>query len=307
MSLSMTSKSSSNLHFQSKPMAISSITSPPLATLNLSSNSPSSSMSDSSILSPKSLSDIKLQNSLSPLLYTPYPSSNVSSVPSSPDSQDSRRMTYHQMDKPSIESPSNSFSQHRTDHSYIHQRQPTRDRYYSQNHRLSNPNFYTNPSMEHRHVYGSYSPSAVSVSPLSLQERRQRNKAASAKYRAKKNQQHGEMRSLISSLTKENELLQRQLDHVKRENRRLKATCDRLRGKMLAERMLKKFLHQGEEEAGQLTGEETKLIDDDQHQIIQALKRFDEDIDFEDDEDETNRVGEQEKQRLYEPQDKKGN
>ncbi|KAI7870957.1 hypothetical protein BDF14DRAFT_1715932, partial [Spinellus fusiger] len=78
----------------------------------------------------------------------------------------------------------------------------------------------------------------------SLQERRQRNKAASAKYRAKKNQQHGEMRSLIDSITKENDLLSRQLDHAQRENSRLKATCDRLRGKMLAEKMLKRLLSQ---------------------------------------------------------------
>ncbi|KAI9318688.1 hypothetical protein BX666DRAFT_1836446, partial [Dichotomocladium elegans] len=63
---------------------------------------------------------------------------------------------------------------------------------------------------------------------LSLQERRQRNKAASAKYRAKKNQQHSEMRALISTLTKENEILSRQFEHLRRENIRLKATCDRL-------------------------------------------------------------------------------
>ena len=81
--------------------------------------------------------------------------------------------------------------------------------------------------------------------PLSLQERRQRNKAASAKYRAKKNQQHGEMRSLIASLTKENELLLRQLDHIKRENSRLKSTCDRLRGKKVAANILKRFLSSG--------------------------------------------------------------
>jgi radical SAM superfamily enzyme YgiQ (UPF0313 family) len=102
-----------------------------------------------------------------------------------------------------------------------------------------------------------------SLPPLSLQERRQRNKAASAKYRAKKNQQQGEMRTFISSLTKENELLQRQVDHVRRENNRLKTTCDQLRGKMLAEKMLKKLLDE------------------------EGMERFDEDIDFEeDDEDE---------------------
>ncbi|KAI8145808.1 hypothetical protein BJV82DRAFT_602341 [Fennellomyces sp. T-0311] len=78
--------------------------------------------------------------------------------------------------------------------------------------------------------------------PLSLQERRQRNKAASAKYRAKKNQQHGEMRSLIASLTRENELLQRQIEHYGQENSQLKATCDRLRGKMMAEKMIKRMM-----------------------------------------------------------------
>jgi hypothetical protein len=82
-----------------------------------------------------------------------------------------------------------------------------------------------------------------SNTPLTLNERRQRNKAASAKYRAKKNQQHGEMRFMISSLTKENDLLQRQLDQAREENRRLKSSCDKLRGKMLAEKMLKKLLN----------------------------------------------------------------
>lgn len=77
---------------------------------------------------------------------------------------------------------------------------------------------------------------------LSLQERRQRNKAASAKYRAKKNQQYGEMRNMITTLTKENELLSRQLEHVKRENIRLRSTYDRLRGKTVAAKILKHFL-----------------------------------------------------------------
>jgi regulator of replication initiation timing len=79
---------------------------------------------------------------------------------------------------------------------------------------------------------------------LSLQERRQRNKTASAKYRAKKNQQHHEMRSVIHSLTKENDVLLRQLEQVKSENRQLKYVCDKLRSKMMAEKMLKKMLQQ---------------------------------------------------------------
>ncbi|KAK4509546.1 uncharacterized protein ATC70_007898 [Mucor velutinosus] len=83
--------------------------------------------------------------------------------------------------------------------------------------------------------------------PLSIHERRLRNKTASAKYRAKKNQQHGEMRAMISTLTKENELLLRQLDHIQHENSHLKATCDRLRGKIMAQKMLKQYLVENEQ------------------------------------------------------------
>ncbi|ORY96288.1 hypothetical protein BCR43DRAFT_491429 [Syncephalastrum racemosum] len=113
-----------------------------------------------------------------------------------------------------------------------------------------------------QHFYAASS--EISAPPLSLQERRQRNKAASAKYRAKKNQQHCEMRRVIASLTRENELLQRQLDHVARENRHLKATCDRLRGKMLAERMLQRLLKnskKGERHPGHLSCEEIEDVE----------------------------------------------
>ncbi|ORZ25503.1 hypothetical protein BCR42DRAFT_298597, partial [Absidia repens] len=86
------------------------------------------------------------------------------------------------------------------------------------------------------------SPSSIS-GPLSLQERRQRNKTASAKYRAKKNQQHQGMRSMIHTMTKENDLLLRQLEQAKSENRQLKSVCDKLRSKMMAEKMFKKMLY----------------------------------------------------------------
>jgi hypothetical protein len=94
----------------------------------------------------------------------------------------------------------------------------------------------------------SENPSHNTSAPLSLHERRLRNKTASAKYRAKKNQQHGEMRAMISSLTKENELLLRQLDHVQHENGHLKSTCDRLRGKLMAQKMLKQYLVETEQQ-----------------------------------------------------------
>ncbi|KAI8328989.1 hypothetical protein BC941DRAFT_329068, partial [Chlamydoabsidia padenii] len=79
--------------------------------------------------------------------------------------------------------------------------------------------------------------------PLSLHERRIRNKTASAKYRAKKNQQYHEMRSMILSLTKENDVLIRQFEQLKADNRYLKSECDKFRSKMLAARMLKKMLN----------------------------------------------------------------
>ncbi|KAI8047727.1 uncharacterized protein B0P05DRAFT_447866, partial [Gilbertella persicaria] len=82
----------------------------------------------------------------------------------------------------------------------------------------------------------------------SLDERRLRNKTASAKYRAKKNQQHGEMRATISNLTKENELLMRQLEHTQLENNHLKATCDRLRGRIMAQKILKQYLVESEQQ-----------------------------------------------------------
>lgn len=50
------------------------------------------------------------------------------------------------------------------------------------------------------------------------------------------------MRNMITTLTKENELLSRQLEHVKRENIRLRSTYDRLRGKTVAAKILKHFL-----------------------------------------------------------------
>ncbi|KAL0075860.1 hypothetical protein J3Q64DRAFT_1625649, partial [Phycomyces blakesleeanus] len=79
-----------------------------------------------------------------------------------------------------------------------------------------------------------------SVAPiLTLQERRLRNKTASAKYRQKKNQQQNEMRQMIGCLSEQNAVLERQLQELRTENERLKAITDRLRGKIVAKKMLK--------------------------------------------------------------------
>ncbi|KAH8551876.1 hypothetical protein BGW37DRAFT_405557, partial [Umbelopsis sp. PMI_123] len=61
---------------------------------------------------------------------------------------------------------------------------------------------------------------------LSLAERRERNKAASAKYRAKKHAVTTQMSVKIEELTASNAHLQRELDEALRENQRLKNRCE---------------------------------------------------------------------------------
>jgi hypothetical protein len=53
------------------------------------------------------------------------------------------------------------------------------------------------------------------------------------------------MRSQISALTEQCALLQRQLDDSKRENLALRQACDKLRGKVVAGRMLKRLVMEG--------------------------------------------------------------
>lgn len=254
-----------------KPMAISTITSPPSRNSSLSS---SSSFYDS-------------HQSTSPQRQSFYPST----APSPPESP-----TYR----------NSSSSQHYQKYSQqLHHRHSIP--FYNPGHYLMSDSdekrYHRNPNSDNC-LSRTSSISSLQVAPLSLQERRQRNKAASAKYRAKKNQQNGEMRSHILALSKENDLLQRQLDHVRGENNRLKATCDRLRGKMLAEKMLKNLLNgkgeEGEEEEedeNMELAEDYSMLDDAaanhdmqyrKEQRAAMLKRFDEDIDFDDEEDDDN-------------------
>ncbi|KAG2221514.1 hypothetical protein INT45_008839 [Circinella minor] len=80
------------------------------------------------------------------------------------------------------------------------------------------------------------------MAPLTLQERRLRNKAASAKYRQKKNQQQNDMRQMICRLSEHNAVLERQLQELRMENERLRASADRLRGKMVAKKILRQWI-----------------------------------------------------------------
>lgn len=76
----------------------------------------------------------------------------------------------------------------------------------------------------------------------SLQERRQRNKAASAKYRQKKNMQQHEMRTMIQEISERNAVLERQLKEIQEENQKLRATADKLRGKFVAKKLLRQWM-----------------------------------------------------------------
>ncbi|KAI8640230.1 hypothetical protein BD408DRAFT_420145 [Parasitella parasitica] len=107
------------------------------------------------------------------------------------------------------------------------------------------------------------SATSMSVPLLSLKERRQRNKVASAKYRGKKKEEYENMQQQVSALLKDNEVLQRQLDQVRRENNKLKSTCDKLRGKMLAKKMLKEMLQRRGTIDRQRDNDDDDILDND--------------------------------------------
>ncbi|CAO3650582.1 unnamed protein product [Mucor fragilis] len=282
MSLSInlhSSGTSNNLqHLQQKPMSISSITSSPLPnSASLVASSPPETNTDMS--SPPLSHKHNSRSPNSPSLSYPM------SMPNSPDSPTFQHTSaatihyphpqYHNYQQQQRRHMPYHIEQH---HQNRHHPYQQRDANYAASHYPVNLHNNSNQYNHYRTTRSSSISSATSATapPLTLQERRQRNKAASAKYRAKKNQQHGEMRMLISSLTKENDLLQRQLDHVRRDNEKLKVTCDKLRGKMMAEKMLKKLLHNEHPQAGDLQG----FVDDDEDDM-DDLDEEDDDIDKE--------------------------
>lgn len=302
MSLSInlnSSGSSNNLHhFQQKPMSISSITSSPLPnSASLVATSPPETNTDMS--SPPLSHKYNSRSPNSPTLSYPM------SMPNSPDSP-----TFQHAPAATIQHPHPQYHIHQQQqqrrhmpyhidqhHQNRHHPYQQRDNNYAASHYPANLHSNSNQYGYYRTTRSSSISSTTSATapPLTLQERRQRNKAASAKYRAKKNQQHGEMRMLISTLTKENDLLQRQLDHVRRDNDKLKVTCDKLRGKMLAEKMLKKLLHNENQQPGDLQDfvddedededdmddfdEEEDGIDNQYHQTAKSAHRYNDDSD----------------------------
>lgn len=82
---------------------------------------------------------------------------------------------------------------------------------------------------------------------LSASDRRERNKAASAKYRAKKHHQSGEMRTQITALQEQNNVVTRQLEECRAENALLKNQVEKLKGRLVAEKVLKRLREAGRE------------------------------------------------------------
>ncbi|KAI9266102.1 hypothetical protein BY458DRAFT_512662 [Sporodiniella umbellata] len=60
-------------------------------------------------------------------------------------------------------------------------------------------------------------------------EKRERNKAASAKYRIKKNMEYREMRNTIQKITTKNQVLETQLQKLREENRELRLISDQIK------------------------------------------------------------------------------
>ncbi|ORY95154.1 hypothetical protein BCR41DRAFT_293988, partial [Lobosporangium transversale] len=75
----------------------------------------------------------------------------------------------------------------------------------------------------------------------SVNDRRERNKAASAKYRAKKHYQSGEMRAQIATLQEQNSIITRQLEECRTENTSLKNLVEKLKSRLVAEKVLKRL------------------------------------------------------------------
>ncbi|GJJ78765.1 hypothetical protein EMPS_11124 [Entomortierella parvispora] len=117
--------------------------------------------------------------------------------------------------------------------------------------------------------------------PLSANDRRERNKAASAKYRAKKHYQSGEMKEQIAHLLDKNNVLTRQLDETRTENTQLKNLVEKLKGRLVAEKVLKRLREVGRERRGNGSASKKAAIDSDSDDLVGD----DYDVDVDDDED----------------------
>ncbi|KAL9558372.1 hypothetical protein PS6_001339 [Mucor atramentarius] len=109
-----------------------------------------------------------------------------------------------------------------------------------------------------------------------LQERRERNKAASAKYRQKKNMQQHEMRNMICQISDRNAMLERQIQEVRQENQQLRATADKLRGKLVASKLLGQWIqkHAKQVDISQADIDDDVDVDDDDELLVYDLAYY---------------------------------
>ncbi|CAG8486677.1 3631_t:CDS:2 [Cetraspora pellucida] len=105
----------------------------------------------------------------------------------------------------------------------------------------SSPTPITPIQLDDQNSYMQTLATSGTVTPLSLSERRERNKVASAKYRAKKHKQNQEMSSQINELIAENNVLTRQLEEMRAENNELKELVDKLKSKLVEGKILKRL------------------------------------------------------------------
>ncbi|CAM0138289.1 hypothetical protein VKS41_001541 [Umbelopsis sp. WA50703] len=159
-----------------------------------------------------------------PLLYEPYhPTQSDQLAPLYPPSAHNRNRSSPAVDGHSPESSSStscmspSNPDMRLARYAPHQHNRYNDHHYMYSQKSSSdPNSSSSSN-------GNYSGGQASQEPMSLDERRKRNKAASAKYRAKKQIQITHMSNEINLLTHENNLLQKKLKQICEDNDMLRA------------------------------------------------------------------------------------
>ncbi|ORZ16378.1 hypothetical protein BCR42DRAFT_414923 [Absidia repens] len=149
------------------------------------------------------------------------------------------------------------------------------------------PSYNHHPHHDHHHRHRKQKKSSSSVtsdedgeddllggSGLTLLERRQRNKTASAKYRQKKNRQQIEMKRMIDNLTEQDALLKRQMAELRTENQKLKSMNDHLRGKILAKKMLDQYFERRQHRQQQPSESKNDSPTDHDMDDIESLDSF---------------------------------
>ncbi|KAG0249641.1 hypothetical protein BG011_009055 [Mortierella polycephala] len=143
-------------------------------------------------------------------------------------------------------------------------------------------------------------PSSSGTTALSANDRRERNKAASAKYRAKKHSQSGEMRQQITVLHDQNNVLTRQLEESRTENASLKSLVEKLKGRLVAEKVLKRLREVGREKKQKNKKRQRRDVSE-----SESEDDVDVDVDVDEDEVEEGDVELQKRQNDWKPKERR--